>query len=38
MNRVAVLLQTPAVALMEFDHPPGTEHCDPEQVKTLKID
>lgn len=31
MNRVAVLLQTPAVALMEFDHPPGTEHCDPDQ-------
>ena len=30
MNRVAVLLQTPAVALMDFDHPAGAEHCDPE--------
>ena len=31
MNRIALLLQTPAVALMEFDHPPSTEHCDPDQ-------
>jgi AraC family transcriptional regulator len=30
MNRVAVLLQTPAVALMTFDHPAGAEHCDPD--------
>ena len=31
MNRIAVVLQTPAVALMDFDHPAGAEHCDPEQ-------
>lgn len=31
MNRVAVLLATPAVTLQEFDHPPGDEHLDPEQ-------
>ena len=30
MNRVAVLLETPAVALMEFDHPAGTPHFDPD--------
>ena len=30
MNRVAVLLATPAVTLQEFDHPPGDEHLDPE--------
>ena len=30
MNRVEVLLKTPAVALMDFDHPSGAEHCDPE--------
>jgi len=30
MNRVALLLQTPAVALWEFDHPAATMHCDPE--------
>jgi len=30
MNRVAVLLETPAVTLQEFDHPPGDEHCDPD--------
>src|SRR4029453_11740992 len=30
MNRVAVLLETPAVALLEFDHPAGTVHCDPD--------
>jgi len=30
MNRVAVLLRTPAVALVEFDHPDGVEHCDPD--------
>ena len=31
MNRIAPLLETPAVALMEFDHPPDTDHCDPDQ-------
>ena len=31
MNRIAPLLETPAVALMEFDHPPDADHCDPEQ-------
>jgi AraC-like DNA-binding protein len=31
MNRVAVLLASPAVTLQEFDHPPGDEHLDPEQ-------
>lgn len=30
MNRVALVLRTPAVALLEFDHPPGTTHEDPE--------
>jgi AraC-like DNA-binding protein len=30
MNRVAVLLSTPAVTLQEFDHPPGAEHLDPD--------
>ncbi|MGQ0647707.1 MAG: helix-turn-helix transcriptional regulator [Gemmatimonadaceae bacterium] len=30
MNRVSLLLQTPAVSLWEFDHPPG-EHSDPER-------
>jgi AraC-like DNA-binding protein len=30
MNRVALLLQTPAVTLQEFDHPPGDVHCDPD--------
>src|SRR5687768_14311304 len=30
MNRIAVLLETPAVALMEFDHPAGTSHTDPD--------
>jgi len=30
MNRVAVLLATPAVTLQEFDHPPGDEHLDPD--------
>ena len=29
MNRVAVLLRTPAVTLCDFDHPPGIHH-DPE--------
>ncbi len=29
MNRVDLLLQTPAVALTFFDHPPATTHCDP---------
>lgn len=31
MNRVALLLETPAVRLYHFDHPPGEEHADPEQ-------
>ena len=31
MNRIAPLLETPAVALMEFDHPPDADHCDPDQ-------
>lgn len=31
MNRVALLLETPAVRLYQFDHPPGEEHADPEQ-------
>lgn len=30
MNRTALLLQTPAVGLWRFDHPPGTSHSDPE--------
>src|SRR5215831_12360420 len=30
MNRLAVLLRTPAVTLVEFDHPVGAEHCDPD--------
>ena len=30
MNRIASLLETPAVALMEFDHPADVDHCDPE--------
>ncbi len=30
MNRLAVLLRTPAVSLVEFDHPAGAEHCDPD--------
>jgi AraC-like DNA-binding protein len=30
MNRHAVLLRTPAVALVEFDHPAGAEHSDPD--------
>ena len=30
MNRVALLLRTPAVALWDFDHPAGAAHTDPE--------
>jgi AraC-like DNA-binding protein len=30
MNRLAVLLRTPAVALVDFDHPAGSEHYDPD--------
>ena len=30
MNRVAVLLATPAVTLQEFDHPTGAEHLAPD--------
>jgi AraC family transcriptional regulator len=30
MNRLAVLLKTPAVTLVEFDHPAGAEHSDPD--------
>ena len=31
---MAVLLQTPAVNLRRFDHPPGVEHRDPEHEVT----
>lgn len=34
MNRVALLLRTPAVTLWEFDHPPGDEHCDPDHEQS----
>lgn len=34
MNRVAVLLATPAVTLQEFDHPPGDEHLDPDHERS----
>jgi AraC-like DNA-binding protein len=30
MNRVAMLLETPAVVLQEFDHPEGDVHLDPD--------
>jgi AraC family transcriptional regulator len=30
MNRVAVLLRTPAVSLVKFDHPDDAAHADPE--------
>ena len=30
MNRMAVLLTTPAVSLVQFDHPADAEHCDPD--------
>ena len=30
MNRVALLLKTPAVALRQHDHPADSEHCDPD--------
>ena len=30
MNRIALLLETPAVALLEHDHPAGVAHCDPD--------
>src|SRR4029079_3963466 len=30
MNRVDLLLRTPAVSLTSFDHPPSTAHADPE--------
>ena len=35
MNRVAVLLETPSVALQEFDHPEGDAHQDPEHEVSL---
>jgi AraC family transcriptional regulator len=35
MNRVAVLLATPAVALQKFDHPEGDVHHDPEHEVSL---
>ena len=35
MNRVAVLLETPAVVLQEFDHPTGDVHSDPEHEVSL---
>ena len=31
MNRVDLVLRTPAVSLTSFDHPPGTTHDDPER-------
>ena len=34
MNRVALLLRTPAVTLWEFDHPPGDEHSDPDHEQS----
>jgi AraC-like DNA-binding protein len=34
MNRVALLLRTPAVTLWEFDHPPHEAHCDPEHEES----
>lgn len=30
MNRVALLMRTPAVALFDFDHPADAAHADPE--------
>ncbi|MFN7941089.1 MAG: AraC family transcriptional regulator [Thermoanaerobaculia bacterium] len=30
MNRVELLLRTPAVSLCRFDHPPAAEHHDPD--------
>ena len=36
MNRVAVVLETPAVTLQEFDHPPGDVHCDPDHEVSLR--
>jgi AraC-like DNA-binding protein len=35
MNRVAVLLETSAVVLQEFDHPAGDVHHDPEHEVSL---
>src|SRR5678815_1389218 len=37
MNRVALLLETPAVALREHDHPADAEHCDPDH-ETATVD
>ena len=36
MNRIAVLLETPAVVLQEFDHPEGDVHRDPEHEVSLR--
>ena len=36
MNRVALLLETPAVALLEHDHPAGAVHCDPDHETATK--
>jgi len=36
MNRIAVLLETPAVALMEFDHPAGSSHTDPDHEMSTR--
>src|SRR6185295_1976459 len=35
MNRVAVVLETPAVTLQEFDHPEGDVHYDPDHEVSL---
>ena len=35
MNRVALLLETSAVTLQEFDHPPGDVHSDPDHEVSL---
>jgi AraC family transcriptional regulator len=34
MNRVALLLRTPAVALYDFDHPHGDVHADPDHERS----
>jgi AraC-like DNA-binding protein len=36
MNRIALLLQTPAVALLAHDHPAGAAHCDPDHEIATK--
>lgn len=34
MNRVALLLKTPSVTLVEFDHPAGAAHHDPDEEES----